>query len=274
MPELPEVETVRRTLVSWSKNRVIKDVIIHYNNVLEDITFDEFKTKIVGQRINDISRMGKYLIFMLDENALISHLRMEGKYFYLDTLNDEDEYIKKHKIITFVLDKGYLIYHDVRKFGKMKLSLKDNYASDKSLAKLGKEPFDINALQLYNRLHNLNKCIKQCLLDQSVMAGLGNIYVDEVLFDACILPTRKARDVSKEECQIIIDSSIKILNRAIELKGSTIATYHFNNNESGGFQNEHKVYGKKGCNCVRCGVKIEKMVVGGRGTYYCHNCQK
>ena len=127
---------------------------------------------------------------------------------------------------------------------------------------------------MYNRLRNLNKCIKQCLLDQSIIAGLGNIYVDEVLFDSLIMPTRKASEISEEECKIIIDSSIKILNRAIELKGSTLATYHFNNNESGNFQNEHKVYGKKGCNCVNCGNIIEKMVVGGRGTYYCRNCQK
>jgi formamidopyrimidine-DNA glycosylase len=274
MPELPEVETVRKTLTRWSKDKIIKDVIIHYKNVLENIDFEDFKRAIINQRINDVSRYGKYLFFILDKYALISHLRMEGKYFYLESLDDEDEYIRKHKIITFVLDGGYLIYHDVRKFGKMKLVNKETYMSDESIAKLGKEPFDISPIELYNRLHNLNKSIKQCLLDQTIMAGLGNIYVDEVLFDAKIFPTRNSKKITKKECQIIIDSSIKILNRAIELKGSTIATYHFNNNETGNFQNEHKVYGKKGCNCLRCQGKIEKMVVAGRGTYYCRNCQK
>lgn len=274
MPELPEVETVRKTLINWCNGRVIKNVYIHYNNVLEDISFEAFKEKIINQKITDISRIGKYLLFMLDTHTLISHLRMEGKYFYLDSLDDEDEYIKKHKIITFALDKGYLIYHDVRKFGKMKLTLKEDYKNDKSISKLGEEPFDITGLQLYNKLHNLNKCIKQCLLDQTIISGLGNIYVDEVLFDAQIMPTRSTKSISKEECDALIDSSVKILNRAIELKGSTIATYHFNNNESGAFQNEHKVYGKKGCNCVKCHSKIEKMVVVGRGTYYCPNCQK
>ena len=274
MPELPEVETVRRTLVNWSQNKVIKDVIIHYNNVLEDITFDEFKTKIVNQKINDVSRMGKYLLFNLDDYVLISHLRMEGKYFYLDSLDNEDEYIKKHKIITFVLDNGYLIYHDVRKFGKMKLVLNDKYLEDKSLSKLAKEPFDMSGNQLYNKIHKLNKCIKGCLLDQSIIAGLGNIYVDEVLFDSSILPTRLASKISLDECNKLIDSSVKILNKAIELKGSTIATYHFNGNESGSFQNQHKVYGKKGTKCSKCGNILEKMVVVGRGTYYCPNCQK
>ena len=94
MPELPEVETVRRTLVNWSQNKVIKDVVIHYNNVLEDITLSDFKTNIRNQKINDVSRIGKYLLFKLDDYVLISHLRMEGKYFYLDSLDKEDEYIR------------------------------------------------------------------------------------------------------------------------------------------------------------------------------------
>ena len=274
MPELPEVETVRKTLLKWCENRVIKDVIIHYNNVLEDISFLEFKKNIVNQRVNTISRMGKYLLFKLDTQVLVSHLRMEGKYFYLDSLNDEDDYIRKHKVMTFVLDKGYLIYHDVRKFGKMKLLLNENYLKDKSLSKLGKEPFDISGSELYNKIHKLNKCVKQCLLDQTIMSGLGNIYVDEVLFDSKILPTRLASSLSVSECNSIVISSVKILNRAIELKGSTIATYHFNNNESGGFQSEHKVYGKKGHKCHNCDNIIKKIVVAGRGTYYCENCQK
>jgi formamidopyrimidine-DNA glycosylase len=196
---------------------------------------------------------------------------MEGKYFFL---NKEDDYIKKHKIITFTLDDGLLIYHDVRKFGKMKLVKKDSYMKDESVAKLGKEPFTISKEELYNKIHRLNKKIKQSLLDQTVISGLGNIYVDEVLFDSNISPNRISKDITLKECEKIIESSIQILNKAIKLKGSTIATYHFNNNEAGGFQNEHKVYGKKGCNCVKCHSKIEKMVVAGRGTYYCRNCQK
>ena len=98
--------------------------------------------------------------------------------------------------------------------------------------------------------------------------------LDEVLFEAKVLPYKESCSLNISECDKIIDASIKILNKAIDLKGSTIATYHFNNNETGNFQNEHKVYGKKGCNCLRCQGKIEKMVVAGRGTYYCRNCQK
>ena len=271
MPELPEVETVRRTLVNWCKGKKILDVNIHYLKVLEDIDFDIFKSRIVNQTINDISRFGKYLFFILDDYVLISHLRMEGKYFYI---KEEDQYIKKHKIITFNLGDNKLIYHDVRKFGKMKLVDKDKYMLDKSIAKLGKEPFSMSQEELYDKIHKLSKPIKQSLLDQSIMSGLGNIYVDEVLFDCNIMPTRSSKELSKQDCKKIIDSCIKILNKAIELKGSTIASYHFNNDESGNFQTMHKVYGKKGKCCPRCGKVIEKMVIGGRGTYYCSNCQK
>lgn len=271
MPELPEVETVRRTLIKWCKGKCIKDVYLHYPKVLENIDFHTFKSFVCNQKINDIDRVGKYLIFKLDTHVLLSHLRMEGKYFFTQ---QEDEYVRKHKIITFELDDGKLIYHDVRKFGKMKLLSKEDYFLDKSLAKLGKEPFTITTQELYNKLQRANKKVKQCLLDQSIMAGLGNIYVDEVLFDCSITPFRNSKDISEEECCKIIESSIKILNKAIELKGSTIATYHFNNNESGGFQNEHKVYGKKGCNCSICGNVINKSTIAGRGTYYCSNCQK
>lgn len=273
MPELPEVETVRRTLVSWCKDKVIRDVEIFYNKVLEDVDFQTLKSKIVNQRINDVSRFGKYLFFILDDYVLISHLRMEGKYFYLDC-SEETDYIKKHKIISFDLGDKNLVYHDVRKFGKMKLASKDKYMLDKSIKKLGKEPFYITNDELYDKLTKLNKKIKQSLLDQSIISGLGNIYVDEVLFDSGIDPNRSSKSISKKECQNIIDSSIKILNLAIELKGSTIATYHFNNDETGAFQSLHKVYGKKGQKCPRCGRVIEKIVIGGRGTHYCPNCQK
>ena len=271
MPELPEVETVRKTLVDWCRGKKINDVYLHYSKVLENVDFDSFRLIVKNQKINDIDRIGKYLIFKLDTHVILSHLRMEGKYFFT---NEEDDYINKHKIITFNLGDGNLIYHDVRKFGKMKLLSKEEYFFDKSISKLGKEPFTITTQELYNKLQHANKKIKQCLLDQTVMAGLGNIYVDEVLFDCGIIPFRNSKDITQKECCKIIESSIKILNKAIELKGSTIATYHFNNNESGGFQNEHKVYGKKGCSCSICGNEIAKTTIGGRGTYYCSNCQK
>lgn len=273
MPELPEVETIKRTLINWCKGKTIKDVEIKYEKVLENIDFKDFKRKIINQKINDIERFGKYLFFILDDYVLISHLRMEGKYFYLNE-EEFDEYINKHKIISFKLDDKILVYHDVRKFGKMKLVSKDNYMSEASIKKLAKEPFNISVEELYKNIFKCTRTIKQSLLDQSVIAGLGNIYVDEVLYDACIDPRRTSKSITRDECKRIIESAIKILNLAIEFKGSTISSYHFNNNESGNFQSLHKVYGKNGQKCSRCGRVIEKIIIGGRGTHYCPNCQK
>ena len=143
MPELPEVETVRTVLKEWVIGRTIKSVDIFYEKVIENMCFNDFKNKIVNQKINDIDRKGKYLLFVLDDYILLSHLRMEGKY-YLIKDNSLDEKISKHKIISFPLDDGsVLLYHDVRKFGKMKLLDKNNYLEDESLKRVGKEPFDI-----------------------------------------------------------------------------------------------------------------------------------
>ena len=274
MPELPEVETVRNVLKKWVLGKTISDASIFYEKVIENMKFNEFKIKIVNQKINDINRKGKYLLFVLDDYVLLSHLRMEGKY-YLVNSEKLDEKTNKHKIISFLLDDGStLLYHDVRKFGKMKLLNKNHYLEDESLKKLGKEPFEMTKEELYVKIQNSNKPIKELLLDQSNIAGLGNIYVDEVLFLSKISPLRKGKQINENECKIIVDNSISVLNKAIQLGGSTIKSYHSGNKVDGMFQKELNVYGKKGEKCSCCGKTIEKIVVGGRGTHYCSNCQK
>lgn len=274
MPELPEVETVRRVLKTWVIGKTIKSVDVFYEKIIENIDFISFKNKIINQKINDIGRIGKYLLFILDDYVLLSHLRMEGKY-YLIKDGKMDEKTNKHKIISFPLDDGTsLLYHDVRKFGRMKLLDKSSYGDDESLKRVGKEPFEIKDSELYEKIKLSNKTIKELLLDQSNMAGLGNIYVDEVLFASKIYPLKKGREINKKECKVIIENSIKVLNKAIELGGSTIKSYHSGNKVDGRFQNELNVYGKKGEKCPYCSSKIEKIVVGGRGTHYCPKCQK
>lgn len=274
MPELPEVETVRNVLKLWVNGRKIKDVSIFYENVLENIMFDDFKSKVVNQTVYDVERIGKYLLFVLDDYILLSHLRMEGKYYLVEN-EITDEKINKHKIVSFLLDDNRtLVYHDVRKFGKMKLLNKSEYMKDESLAKLGKEPFVMNKEDLYNKIKSSNKPIKELILDQTNIAGLGNIYADEVLFLSKFNPLKKGKEMSLENCQTIIDNSIIVLNKAIKAGGSTIRTYHSGNNVDGKFQNELNVYGKKGEACPVCKTHIEKIVVGGRGTHFCPNCQK
>lgn len=274
MPELPEVETVRNVLKLWVNGKKIKDSSIFYEKVLENVFFDEFKEKITGQTIYDVERIGKHLIFVMDDYVLLSHLRMEGKYYLIES-EITDEKINKHKIISFLLDDGKtLLYHDVRKFGKMKLLSKADYMKDETLAKLGKEPFSITKEELFAKIKLSNKPIKELILDQTNMAGLGNIYADEVLFLSKINPLKKGKEISLELCQIIIDNSVIVLNKAIKAGGSTIRSYHSGNNVDGRFQNELNVYGKKGEKCPNCQSVIEKIVVGGRGTHYCPNCQK
>ncbi len=273
MPELPEVETVRNVLKEWVKGRTIEDVNVFYRSVIDNMDFETFKAKITNQKINDIDRKGKYLLFVLDDYILLSHLRMEGKYYLI---KDEimDDKTSKHKIICFKLDDcSELLYHDVRKFGRMKLLDKSNYLKDESLKKVGKEPFEITSNELYEKIKLSNKPIKELLLDQSNMAGLGNIYVDEVLFLSKINPLRKGKNVNVDECEIVIKNSVQVLNKAIQLGGSTIKSYHSGNKVDGRFQNELNVYGKKGEKCPFCDSIIEKTVVGGRGTHYCPKCQ-
>ena len=274
MPELPEVETVRNVLKLWVNGKVIKGSDIFYEKVLENIAFNDFKNKIINQHVHDVERIGKHLIFVLDDYVLLSHLRMEGKYYLVE--NDVvDEKINKHKIISFMLDDGKtLLYHDVRKFGKMKLLDRNNYMEDETLAKLGKEPFNITKEELYDKIKKSNKPIKELILDQTNMAGLGNIDADEVLFLSKLNPLKKGKDITIEECKVVIDNSIIVLNKAIKAGGSTIRSYHSGNNVDGRFQNELNVYGKKGEKCMLCSTPIEKIFVGGRGTHYCPKCQK
>jgi len=274
MPELPEVETVRNVLKLWVNGRIIKNSDIFYNRVLENIEYEEFRNKIINQHVHDVERVGKHLIFILDDYVLLSHLRMEGKYYLIDSDN-LDEKMNKHKIISFLLDNGKtLLYHDVRKFGKMKLLDKNNYMKDETLAKLGKEPFVMKSEELFDKIKSSNKPIKELILNQTIMAGLGNIYADEVLFLSKLNPLKKGKEISLEECKKIINNSIVVLNKAIKAGGSTIRSYHSGNNVDGKFQNELNVYGKKGEKCPVCNSIVEKIVVGGRGTHYCPNCQK
>ena len=145
---------------------------------------------------------------------------------------------------------------------------------DETLAKLGKEPFNITKEELYDKIKKSNKPIKELILDQTNMAGLGNIYADEVLFLSKLNPLKKGKDITIEECKVVIDNSIIVLNKAIKAGGSTIRSYHSGNNVDGRFQNELNVYGKKGEKCMLCSTPIEKIFVGGRGTHYCPKCQK
>ena len=192
---------------------------------------------------------------------------MEGKYFIKD-LNDP---LEKHEHIIFEFDNISLRYHDTRKFGRM--ILVKNLKDYNSLNKIGLEPFEITPNILRNNF-NSSLPIKELLLDQSVMSGLGNIYANEVLFASKINPLKKGLDITLKDTQNIINNSIDILNKAILNGGTTIKSYTSSLGVIGNYQNYLKVHKKEGEKCLICGSIIKKIKVGGRSTYYCPKCQK
>ncbi len=268
MPELPEVETVRSTLKRLVINHRIENVEILYSSIVEDDD-QMFKRCVEHQTIKDILRYGKYLIFVLENQCFISHLRMEGKYLY----EDENAPISKHTHVIFHLDKNKkLSYHDVRKFGRLKLVDYKNYMLEQPLCKLGKEPFDIATLDFYKQLRKITKPIKVTLLDQSIICGIGNIYANEILFASFISPYTRACDLSKMEVKRLIENSVIILNEAIRQGGTTIRSFS-SNGIHGLFSQELLCHDKEGKECPRCHAKIKRDVIVGRSAYYCPHCQ-
>ncbi len=269
MPELPEVETVKEKLKKELLRKRIKDFKVFYNGIIAtDLNF--FKNNIINQEIVDITRRGKFLIFELSDYYLVSHLRMEGKYF----IKNIDEEINKHEHVIFYFDDFTLRYHDTRKFGKMYLVPKDKLLSDTPLNKLGLEPWDkeLNSSYLKDK-YNCNIAIKTLLLDQSIITGIGNIYADEILFLSKINPTKKGKDLKINELNKIIDNTKKVLEQGIKNKGTTIHSFS-SLGVIGDNQNHLLVHTKEGQPCPICSFIIKKIKVNGRGTYYCPKCQK
>jgi len=270
MPELPEVETVKETLKKQILNRKIINVDIYYDNIIAYPNVLEFKKQIINQTITDIKRRGKWLMFELNDYYLLSHLRMEGRYFI-----KKDDPINPHQHVVFKFDNGLqLRYQDTRKFGRMYLYKKEEAYNHKPLNELGLEPWDdnLNVTYLKEQYKKKKLPIKTVILDQSIITGIGNIYADEVLFLSHIHPLIKCCDLKDEYLQAIIDNTKITLEKAIKLGGTTIRSYESSEGVHGRFQNELLVHTKEICSI--CNSKIEKIKVNGRGTYYCPNCQK
>ena len=272
MPELPEVETVKNLLAKTVLDRKIDHVdVLRAKNIDGDV--DEFVSSLKGRTIKGFSRVGKFIIFHFDHNyVMISHLRMEGK-FYLRSM---EEKLEKHDIAAFVFDDGdYLVYNDTRKFGVLKLSTEEMYMKVPPLSEVGPDPFMMeDASRLEKAFKHKSIPIKQALLDQTIMSGLGNIYVDEVLFLSKIHPETPAKLITRKQLELVLKNSKDVLRQAIISGGSTIKSYHPGKGIDGNFQVQLKVYGHKGDKCVNCGHTLKKIFVGGRGTTYCPHCQK
>ena len=272
MPELPEVETVRRGLEKLILGKKITTIDIRYPKMIKT-DLDQFQKELPGQVVKSIGRRGKYLLFYLTDKVLISHLRMEGKYFYYPDQVPERKHA--HVFIHFE-DGGTLVYEDVRKFGTMELLAPELLEAYFVSKKLGPEPTvqDFDLENFIGALKRSKKPIKSHLLDQTLVAGLGNIYVDEVLWRAKVHPASPSQSLTRAEATAIHNQTISVLGQAVEKGGSTIRTYTNAFGEDGTMQDFHQVYDKAGQACSRCGSIIEKIQLGGRGTHFCPKCQR
>ncbi|WEV70426.1 bifunctional DNA-formamidopyrimidine glycosylase/DNA-(apurinic or apyrimidinic site) lyase [Lactobacillus sp. ESL0785] len=272
MPEMPEVETVRRTLMPLIKEKMITKVTLWYPKIIAS-DHDEFVKKVAGCKVLTIDRYAKYLLIRLSGDlTIVSHLRMEGKYRLTTIAAPKD----KHDHVQFAFSDGTALrYNDVRKFGRMQLVETGTEKIVTGISKLGYEPnsaaFTTEYLQA--GLKRKKKNIKSTLLDQTVVAGLGNIYVDEVLWKTKIHPLSVASQISAAKVAQLHDNINALITLAIAKRGTTVHTYLDANGETGGFQKMLQVYGHQGEPCARCTTPLEKIKVNGRGTTFCPNCQ-
>lgn len=277
MPEGPEVENVIRWLQKEIQNQAIRKVSILYSKLLQNESVERFETKLVGEHFRGFKRLGKYLIFELDHYDLIGHLRMEGKFLLLpdeNTLEDLDEKIARHIHARFWLEDGrILVYQDVRKFGRLALYSKiEDWWTLPSFLHVGKDVLDptLTAQELYQKGSRKKRNIKAFLLDQSVLAGIGNIYADEILFESQISPHTLTCDLTLAQYEHLLKASRRILQEAMIYGGTTIRTFSYGGH-SGGYQNKLRIHDQK--ECPICHTPLKREVVAGRGTWACPKCQ-
>ncbi|MGC5324263.1 DNA-formamidopyrimidine glycosylase [Brevibacillus sp. SYSU BS000544] len=274
MPELPEVETVVRTLGKLVIGKTIARVSVFLPRIIrrpDDI--EVFKQQLVGQTIHKIERRAKFIKFILDYDVLVSHLRMEGRYGVFEA----DDEVEKHTHVIFHFTDGTdLRYKDVRQFGTMDILPLGEESQHEPLKKLGPEPLDETfTVALFKKmLQGKTTKIKPLLLNQEFLVGLGNIYVDEALFRSRIHPEKIAGELTSRQITRLHESIVSTLQEAIEQGGSSVKSYVNGQGEMGMFQQSLNVYGRKGEACPVCHTEIVRFVVGGRGTHICPKCQK
>ncbi|MFC5531303.1 DNA-formamidopyrimidine glycosylase [Cohnella yongneupensis] len=274
MPELPEVETVCRTLNELIAGKEIDRVSVKLPRIIQrPADPDLFEVQLAGRTFRSVERRGKFLRLLLDGLVLVSHLRMEGRY----GLYKQEEPLEPHTHVIFHFTDGTeLRYKDVRQFGTMHLFRAGDELASAPLNKLGIEPLDeAFTLEAFKRaLGKRSTKIKPLLLNQEVIVGLGNIYVDEALHEAGVHPETEANLLKPAELERLHAAIVRTLSAAVEAGGSSIKSYVNGQGEMGMFQHRLRAYGRTGEPCDQCGSLIEKSVVGGRGTHVCPTCQK
>lgn len=271
MPELPEVRTVSKHLNNRIKNLIVSDVIITLDKIIKDISPSDFKNKILGEKIISVSNEGKWIVIHLtNEQNIIVHLRLEGKFRTQSDPNIKTE----HDHITLVFNDGTKLYfNDTRQFGTFHLR-GSNYRLVPPISNLGMDFNCIKPEWLHEKLSRKKIPIKSSLLDQTLVVGLGNIYVNEVLWFCQINPNKPSNEINLKQVKQIIHFSHKILEEAYLDGGSSIQTYSSLDGLKGTYQEKLEVHMREGSLCSRCKSHIIKTKVNGRGTYWCPFCQK
>jgi formamidopyrimidine-DNA glycosylase len=287
MPELPEVETVRLQLLHKVVGKRIKKIeVFHQKSVSYDATF---ATRLTDQTIEYIDRVGKLMIWSFKHEPdlfLLTHLKMTGQFFYRDkggvsggghsmTAADTRELPGKHTRVAFYFTDGSaLFFNDMRLFGYTKLASAEETA--RAREQFGPEPIrdDFDVELFIEKLRKRKTSVKAALLDQSFIAGLGNIYVDEALFRAAVRPSRRADRVTRNEAHAIAKHGGAVMRHSIEVGGTTFQHFVDTGGENGNYTDYLQVFGKQNTPCPICGTLIKKVRVAGRGTHYCPTCQK
>jgi formamidopyrimidine-DNA glycosylase len=277
MPELPEVETVARGLQATVAGRRILSVTLRKTDFIDDPAAIE--RELPGRHIVKIERFGKFMLLQLGNRralaapvhvseALLVHLGMTGHL----APHVPEQPLAKHTHVTFTLDDGReLRYTDARRFGRM--AYLTGAALTEELERFGADPLHVDGEEFARRLHASKARIKALLLDQGVLRGVGNIYADESLWKAKIHPAKTGMRLTSAELEALRKELRKILLKAIELRGSSIADFVDVGGIPGDYQQHHKVYGREGQACPRCGAKIKRIIVAGRSSYFCLGCQ-
>ncbi|HVP07814.1 MAG TPA: bifunctional DNA-formamidopyrimidine glycosylase/DNA-(apurinic or apyrimidinic site) lyase [Candidatus Acidoferrum sp.] len=278
MPELPEVETVVRGLRAIVIGKTIANVSLNAPKtslvVSKSLRPLSFKSALIGRTIQSVSRRGKNIIIALSGNlTLWVHLKMTGQFHWLDAAVRPD----KHDLvmIRFAGDsKHELRFHDYRRFGRLRIFRESELAKQKGLGDLGPEPLEISPSEFVKLCYRRSRQIKQALLDQTFIAGIGNIYADESLYAARIHPRKLTTAISRGKLIELHGHIRRLMKRAIALMGTSVDTYAGVNGEPGAFQKYLKVYGEEGNRCARCGHVIVREKIGSRSAHYCPNCQR
>ncbi len=272
MPELPEVQLVVDGLNRLIKDRVITHAEVFWPGYVTGVKSSDLEKIVAGVRFDKAIRRGKFIVILFDQVALLLHLRMTGKVVYLDEADKKPP----HTHVLFTLDNGkYLAFADTRKFGRLEVISADAVEERLSKLNLGYEPFSaqFNQENISRSLKKRTKNIKNILLDQTIIAGIGNIYASEILFEAGLSPLRPGGSIKPQEIDRLLVCTRKVLKLALDNGGSSISDYIHPDGIGGEMQDHFKVYGRDKEPCLTCANPVKRIAQTGRSTFWCSHCQ-